>query len=317
MSPLVSPSVCVSHGRPARVWLWGSMAPTQPASHSSQEGPQSGRRGARRSGPGPGARPGPRTRSGRTPAVQASRSLGGTLQPGIARVGSETQGDQAGSSAGLPGHMPGPCQPPPMPPTPRAGCLPHAWQGVGLGRLGCDVGSQAPARAPQGTVSPRHGEAEGRWDASLSHTEECAGARRRERRPEKSRLGVSADGTGEPAAPSSGRGGLVRLGLPRKGFGAHGRAWSVGSLSLSPPARLAPAPAPRPPCTPPPAAGRAGVPGLGGTRSKYPHALGSAVTKARPGRPGQALGAGDTGGGRVRLAEGGRWGGGGSGRGTA
>lgn len=82
MSPLVSPSVCVLHGRPARVWLWGSMAPTQPASHSSQEGPQSGRRGARRSGPGPGARPGPRTRSGRTPAVQASRSLGGTLQPG-------------------------------------------------------------------------------------------------------------------------------------------------------------------------------------------------------------------------------------------
>lgn len=194
------------------------------------------------------------------------------MQPGTARVGLETQSDQVGSSGRASrGHVPGPC------PAPTSAT--HVACGVSTPHLaGHGLDWQCP---------PRHGEAEGQWDTSFSPTEECAGALKWEQLQEKRRLGISADGTGElGSSVLMGRVGLVGLGLPPKGFGVHWGECSQWEACHC--HRLPASPQHQPPGFPAPlpqAAGRVGVPAQApgprprGTRSKCPHALGSAVTK--------------------------------------
>lgn len=126
------------------------MAPPQPASHRSQGGPQSGRRGARR--PSLGQVPGlPAAPGAGGPLRFRPQELGGHLAAqdssgGVGRSGGKqrrTSGPGAGSLSSS--HS-----------ATHVTCwvsAPHLGHGTGL--AGLRRGITGPARAPQGTASPR------------------------------------------------------------------------------------------------------------------------------------------------------------------
>lgn len=153
--PPVSPSICVSHGPLPESGLEAAWRPPSPPPTAPRE--VHGQGGEGRGGPAwARCRACPPHPERADPCGSGRRNSGGTLQPRTARVGSETQGDQVGSSAGPRGQVPGPCPAATVPPTSRAGCRPHTWQGVGLGWLGCDVGSQALRGHPRARRPPGH-----------------------------------------------------------------------------------------------------------------------------------------------------------------
>lgn len=216
--------------------------------------------------PGPGAGPARRTRSGRTPAVQAAGTRGAPCSPGQLGWGRRPRAirweaaQDLGARCRVPVQQPQchPCHVLGVGPTPGRAWDRRPCEGTPGHGVPPDTVTQQ-GRKTVGRLAESHG---GVWRGPWSGVRGgpgagCAGpwsgvrgGLEWEPPQERSRLRTSPGGAGGPTAPCSWA--WWGWAFPQGVWRTLGEVQSVGSLSLSPPAHLTPTPAPRPPCAPSP-----------------------------------------------------------------